>query len=1099
MKHLNLVLLMLVACIQTSLAQKIELINSGEIIKNAIALNDSGLYKQALAEYNKVSRSDTNYVRSLYERALTCQADSQYTLAIKYAQEALALKEDRDYEPELYNVYGNSLDDMGKPEEAIKVFDAGIAKYPAYSLLYFNKGVAFTVLKRYPDAEVWFQKTLMVSPYMYSAHYQLGLAALHQGKLMQSFLSALAYLLVNPEGKYYSKSLALLNSISKGTDEVLEYKNKRTVSPPANYQEIEDIVLSKIALDKAYKPMTSLDDPILRQIQVIFEKLEYDAQDNDFWMQYYVPYFKKVFKEGKFELFVNHTFSNVNLPAIQAYNKKNKKELQAFTEDAASYFSLIRATRELTFTKREAITNRYIIESGSLVGKGVLEDNGKKLTGKWVLNYAPGNVKGTGEYSAAGQREGKWVFYYPSGMLKAQETYAGGKLQGSQDYYFENGNPSSHENYVNGELEGISTSYYYAGNKRSVVIYKAGKKDGEERNFYSNGALLSTYIYTNGQLNGISREYFKSGPLKETEQYSLGKADGPYRSFHENGSASVEGQFVKDNAQGEWKYFYDSGKIKEKRTYLNNTEEGPQITYFENGNTDASSISKKGKKNGETVYYREDGKVLAKYLYDNGALKSVKYFDRSGAELSTSHLKENLLHVNSYNSDGAKKAHLIFDQKGNLTGTDTVFYPSGKISQINGYKDGEFDGMTTSYYLNGNKKNEVNMTAGKDDGYYTAYYPNGKVETEGWMVNGESQGEWHYYDELGRITTISNFLDNDLNGYKEEFLPNGQKSIEQKYHRGWLEKMIQYDNTGKVLTVDTFPKVTGKFVLYHPGGKLMAEGYYKNGDFDGAYKTYYFDGSPESVFYYNNGLKDSTYTAYYYGGTKRNEGHYKGGDKNGIWKAYDENGKLASTTPYVGDEINGEVTYYFPAGGKDFVSRYKDGDLDGIAEKYDPDGSLAYQVKFEEGKAKAYSYLGKDGKLVPFIPIATVNGTLKAYFANGKPSRESYYSDGIKNGQDIVYYTNGQQRSVDGVAYGISEGSDKEYYPDGKLKMEYNYQNDNITGVAKDYNSKGVLQKEISYDNGQYHGPAKYYDENGKLVKTMLYVYGTLISVKNEK
>ncbi|MBS1936020.1 MAG: hypothetical protein JST96_18615, partial [Bacteroidetes bacterium] len=149
-------------------AQKIELINSGELIEKGNALADSGEYKKALLLYDKIGRSDTNYVKALLAKALACQADSQFNQSLNYCREALALKEQREFEPELYNTYGNTLNYMQKPEEAIKIFDIALNKYPAYSLLYFNKGVVYLGLDSNAQAEQWLEKTLMVNPYMYS-------------------------------------------------------------------------------------------------------------------------------------------------------------------------------------------------------------------------------------------------------------------------------------------------------------------------------------------------------------------------------------------------------------------------------------------------------------------------------------------------------------------------------------------------------------------------------------------------------------------------------------------------------------------------------------------------------------------------------------------------------------------------------------------------------------------------------------------------------------------------------------------------------------------------------------------------------------------
>lgn len=1098
MKYFILLIFTAITLPEIASAQKIELINSGELLKRGVSLHDSGQYKKALAVYNKISASDTNYVRSLYERAFTCEADSQYKQGIKYCEEALSLHEQREYVPDIYTAYGNILHDDGQAEKALAVFDAGIARYPAYALLYFNKGIVLFALKRYVEAEAVFQKTLLIDPYLYSAHYELGLTALRQGKIIPAFLCFTGYLLVNPSGKYWSKSISALSKISKGTDEILDYKNTRTINPDDNYQAVEDIVLSKIALDKGYKPVIALDDEISRQIQAVFEKLEYNEANNDFYIQYYFPYYKKVFTDGRFELFINHIFTKAAVPLIQDYIKNNKKALDALVNGAADYFNLLRATRELSFKKRDLVNDKYYYEDGKLVGKGVLTNNGKTLTGHWDFYYPAGNLKGTGEYNTRGEREGSWTFYYTSGNLKSTEFHKNGKLEGAVDHYYENGNRSSHELYVADNLEGRASTYYYGGNIKLTCNYKQGKKDGESREYYSNGNLYTVSTYVADVITGTSKEYFKSGGLKEVQGNMNGKADGEFKSYHENGSPSVAGQNTKDKGYGEWKYFYDSGKLKEKRNYVNDLEEGLHEEYFENGQVSATYLTKKGKINGEATFFYKDGKILSKYVYDNGAVRSVKYFDKTGAQLSTSEFENGLINIISYHTDGLKGSRFSYDSNGDQTGPDTLFYPSGKINQIAQYSEGELNGPLITYYLNGRKKAEVNYTRGKKNGYSTQYYTNGRISLEGWQIDGKNEGEWDGYDEKGRLLSKTYYLHDELDGYKEEYLANGQKDIVQKYYNGWLEKMTQYDSDGKVLAVDSFPKATGKFVLFHPNMKVMAEGNYVKGDFDGAYKTYFFDGSLATSSFYKKGMLDSTYISFYYGGVKNTEGLYKKGNKTGVWKIYGEEGKLYTTTTYVDDEKNGIETRFFPDGVKNQISMYQDDRLNGPYIKNNTDGTLAYKIDFEEGGAKTYTYLGKDGLLVTPVPIDWTGSILKAFFPNGRLLRACAYNDGVKNGRDIMYYPSGQVWSEDTTAYGISEGSYKEYYPDGKLKLNYPYATDNVDGVCREYNANGTLKKEEPYDNGSYNGLVKYFDTSGKLVKTMSYLFGTLTAVKND-
>jgi antitoxin component YwqK of YwqJK toxin-antitoxin module/Tfp pilus assembly protein PilF len=1098
MKHLKFLVLSLILFAKISIAQKTGLVNSGELIKHCGELYDSAKYKEALPLLNTVSRSDTNYVWSQYEKSINLEADSQYSEAVKCCQQALALKEQRDYEPDLYNTYGNSLMDMAQYDKALQVFDSAIVKYPAYSLLYFNKGVCYLAMKRPADAEVWFQKSLLINPYMYSAHYQLGLAALQQGKIVPAFLSFIGYLLVNPSGKYWSESVTYLSKIARSTDDILDVKNKRTINPDDNYQAVEDILLSKIALDKGYKSLISLDDPIPRQIQAVFEKLDYNEKDKDFWIQYYMPYYKQVFTSGKFELFIYQLFSNVNATVIQDYVKKNKKELVAFRGEAGTYFDLLRSTRVLPYKDRDTVAAKYIYENGVLAGKGVLQNNGKMLTGPWIIYYNTGNIKAAGNYTSTGQRDGEWLYYFFDGTHKGTERYKNGKLEGAQDYWFENGNMSSHNMYANDKPEGNVTGYYYAGNMKSTVNYKLGKKEGEEKEFYSNGNIETVNNYINDELSGAVRGYYKSGQLKEVEQYVNGKADGPYKSYEEDGSLSSEGLNSNNKAIGEWKFYYPSGKIKEKHNYVNDVEEGLHQEYFEDGQLSASYMVKKGKIDGESAEYFEDGKTFAKYVYEKGIIRSAKFYDRYGNILGRPEQQGDLMDLVTYTLDGVKKSHAFYDQKGNVQGPDTIFYPSGKINEIKQYRNDTLNGPTLSYFLNGNKKFEINVVDGKDNGYYTSFYANGQPESEGWIQDDDYQGEWLFYNEGGKLTSRSYYLNGDLNGYKEEYYPDGKKTLEEKYHLGWLEQMTQYDDAGKVIAVDSFPKISGKYRLLYPGGQLMAETNYVNGDFDGPYKTFYFDGSAESSFFYKRGVLDSAYKTWYYGGARDDEGQYKYGNRWGIWKYYGEDGKLITTTTYKNDNKNGDKIYYFPNGNIDYASAYKDDELDGAAKKYDPDGSLAYQVNYEGGNAIAYTYLGKDGKLLPLIPIPYNNGSLKAYYQNGKLSRECTFSDGVLNGRDIVYYSNGQVCTSDTLAYGLFNGIYKAYNPNGKQKSVYNYIIDDADGICREYDEDGILKEEISYEHGSFRGPTRYYDKNGKIAKTLVYYYGKLIAAKNE-
>jgi antitoxin component YwqK of YwqJK toxin-antitoxin module len=233
--------------------------------------------------------------------------------------------------------------------------------------------------------------------------------------------------------------------------------DKRIAEPSDNFRLVEQIVLSKIALDKNYKIIIDLDDNISRQMQVMFEKLVFDESDPDYYMQYYVPLFKKIFADKKFEYFVNYIFSGVNLPAIQDFNKKKKKDIEALKTDLVEYFNLLRATRELRYVKRNYNGPCYQFSEGKLYGKGIIK--GKDiLTGPWTFYYSFGNKKAEGLFNDKGEKEGAFSYYYFNGQLKGQEIYRNGKQEGAETYYSDQGAVTSRTTYKNGQPDGLHTT-----------------------------------------------------------------------------------------------------------------------------------------------------------------------------------------------------------------------------------------------------------------------------------------------------------------------------------------------------------------------------------------------------------------------------------------------------------------------------------------------------------------------------------------------------------------------------------------------------------------------------------------------------------------
>ena len=1076
-------------------SQKDPPILSAELAKAGDDLLDSGNYKKALSFYDQIDRNDSNYVRSLYGRALGCQGDSQYKKAIQYCLEALRQKDPTDIQPNIYNTYANLLDQSGELEKSLAVFDEAIKMYPSYSKLYFNKGIALFNKQRYAEAESVFKETVMINPYQYSAHYFLGLSAIHQGKIVPAFLSFVGYMLVNPGGKYEKQCVNILASMANGRDEILDYKNKRTAEGDENFSMTEDILLSKIALEKQYKLAVSLDDPIFRQIQVVCEKLEYKEDDPDFWMQYYVPFYKKLFGDNQFEPFIYWSFENVQLKEIQDYNKKNKKLVEHFVTETATYFNQIRSTRMLPYNKRAEQKMIYLYTNDALAGRGELSSDGQALNGDWTIYYPSGNVKARGRFKDS-KKYGEWTHYFFSGKIKAKENYQNDKQVGKQLYYSIQGLPIYDQFYQDDKKEGVQTDYFINGNIYSVTDYKAGKINGEYKEYYPGGQLKGIAQYANNIFSGPYTNYFENGQIKSSGNYQNGSLDGAYKEFYETGQLLSEGIYKNGSYEGEWKYYYDNGKLKSKTVYVNGKQEGIEEDYYEDGPLSETYIYKKGQLNGESVSYDTDQKPYARFQFSNNLLESARYFDKAGKQYYSSERKNKQLDLNIFLPDGTKTAHRPLNEKGQLNGKETTYYSTGQISRVTEYMNGENNGQYTEYYLNGKKKADFIMKDGNQEGYIVNYYPNGKIKTHGWMHEARATGYWDYYDDQGKLTDRNYFVDGTLNGYQQEFYPNGQVNYEKRYYKGILDEMKQFDSTGKLIAYDSFPQFTGKFLIVYPDGKKMQEYNYVKGNIEGPLTQYFFDGSVSFSRYYKGGLLDSNSIEYDYHGIKTLEAHYKAGKKTGLWKYYTREGKLDMTEDYSNDELNGKCALFGVDNKPSGEILYRHDRRNGQAINKDPDGSTLYTVQYSDGDINEYSYLDKDGKTVTVIPAKHGQVTMKSFFQNGQPSRECAFIDNELYGKDRLFYTNGKLRSEDYSEYGILEGPSAEYYPNGNPRRICKHEDDHLQGQYLEYNEQGKLIREIYYYNDKPHGEAKYYSDKGTLLETRYYYNGILLSVK---
>ena len=146
--------------------------------------------------------------------------------------------------------------------------------------------------------------------------------------------------------------------------------------------------------------------------------------------------------------------------------------------------------------------------------------------------------------------------------------------------------------------------------------------------------------------------------------------------------------------------------------------------------------------------------------------------------------------------------------------------------------------------------------------------------------------------------------------------PSWSKSYDELVKREGLyyQRFTDVPYTGKVFGKNQGSFKNGEYdgawVSYYKDGQLDYKGNYKNGEKDGAWVSYHNNGSLNYKGDYKNGEKDGAWVSYYdyesygsldsYGSNDQLEskGNYKNGKREGTWVSYDEDGTVY--TPWTG-------------------------------------------------------------------------------------------------------------------------------------------------------------------------------------------------------
>lgn len=133
----------------------------------------------------------------------------------------------------------------------------------------------------------------------------------------------------------------------------------------------------------------------------------------------------------------------------------------------------------------------------------------------------------------------------------------------------------------------------------------------------------------------------------------------------------------------------------------------------------------------------------------------------------------------------------------------------------------------------------------------------------------------------------------------------------------------------------------GKYLRFHPDGKVFEERNYKNDVLDGESKVYFSNGQLDYIENHKDGQYEGLYQKYFENGQLSNEGQYVDNQMSGVWKRWYEDGTLREEVTFASNNENGPFKEYHPNGQLKAVGEFIDGDNEqGELLLYDENGEV---------------------------------------------------------------------------------------------------------------------------------------------------------------
>lgn len=310
-----------------------------------MALVHDGQYEAALERFDRLVKEYPESYVVQYERMCALYRLQRYDETVKAAK---ALIKQKNATGAVYQVYGNALDDAGKKDEAIKIYNEGVKLFPETGILYLELGVINLRENNYVGAITEFEKGIVADPGFASNYYraaQILFASGGNNKVWALVYGESAALLALTNQNRMKEMAGDIRDLWKESVEVVGDSVKVSLMKNKEFKISINGDNAQLAFPNVFEGCASLavlqNEGMMNPFTASLEQLialrkglvenYYKVTDNLFGnSMYLLPYLKSILDAGHWEAYNYFLFGSVFPEELNKWIDDNEEKLYAF-------------------------------------------------------------------------------------------------------------------------------------------------------------------------------------------------------------------------------------------------------------------------------------------------------------------------------------------------------------------------------------------------------------------------------------------------------------------------------------------------------------------------------------------------------------------------------------------------------------------------------------------------------------------------------------------------------------------------------------------------------------------------------------------------